>query len=197
MPFANQYVPYIQSEFVAVKNRLKTRNFYKIISYEYADGHKATFSGPKAALIFLVGITPDLKLQCIKISEVRPAKFFAWFKKLIKPSITCEQIKDFYSKQKFEKILIEDTKKGSGVFSKLKTDSVYNQVPYSFRTYSLDGIKQIKTIYLSEEWLKNTLLQMKCYEPEDLNKDGIVTDEERKIYAQQQNVAKEEKFRLS
>lgn len=197
MPFANQYIPYMKFEFAAVKNRLKPRNFYKIITYEYADGTKKTFSGPKAALIFLVGITPDQKLQCIKISEVRPAKFFAWFKKLIKPSITCEQIKQFYDLQKFEKILIEDTKLGKGIFSKLKTDSVYNQNPESFRTYSLDGIKQIKTIYLDDNWLKNTLLDMKCFEPEDLNKDGIVTKEERRIYAEQQFLAKEEKFKLS
>lgn len=197
MPYANQYIPYMKSEFVAVKNRLKTKNFYKIISYEYADGHKKTFSGPKAALIFLVGITPDMKLQCVKISEIRPQKFFGWFKKLIKPSITCAQIKDFYAKQKFEKILIEDTKKGSGIYAKLKTDSVYTQNPHTFRTYSLEGIKQIKTIYLDDQWLKNTLLGMKCFEPEDLNKDGIVTEEERRIYAEQQNLAREEKFRLS
>lgn len=196
MPFANQYVPFLKYEFEAVKNRLKTRNFYKIVSYEYADGHKKTFSGPKATLIFLIGITPDKKLKCIKISEVRPAKFFAWFKKIIKPSITCEQIKKFYDSQKFEKIIVEDTKMGSGIFSKLKTDSVYNQNPESYRTYSLEGIKTIKTIYFDDMWLKNTLLDMKCFEPEDLNKDGIVTKEERKQYEEQQFLVKQEKFKL-
>ncbi len=196
MPFANQYVPFLKYEFEAAKNRLKTRNFYKIVSYEYADGHKKTFSGPKTALIFLIGITPDQKLKCIKISEVRPVKFFAWFKKIIKPSITCEQIKKFYDSQKFEKIIVEDTKIGSGIFSKLKTDSVYNQNPESYRTYSLEGIKTIKTIYFDDMWLKNTLLEMKCFEPEDLNKDGIVTKEERKQYADQQFLVKQEKFKL-
>ncbi len=196
MPFANQYVKFIESEFTAVKNRLKTRNFYKIVSYEYVDGTKKTYSGPKTTLIFLIGITPDKKLKCIKISEVRPDKFFAWFKKVIKPSITCEQIKDFYLRQKFEKIIVEDTKVGNGIFSKLKTDAVYNQNPETFRTYTLDGIKQIKTIYLKENFLKNELLQMKCYDPMDLNKDGVVTEEEKRIYHQKYGTEKEDKFRL-
>jgi len=147
--------------------------------------------------VFLIGITPDLKLNCIKLTEVRPDKFFAWFKKIVKPSITCEQIKDFYKRQKFEKILLEDTKVGRGIFAKVKTDSVYNQNPDTYRTYSLEGIKQIKTIYLNENFVINELLQMKCYDPMDLNKDGIVTEEEKKIYRQKYGTEKEEKFRLS
>lgn len=197
MPYAAQYKKYFEKEFQAPKNRLKPKNFYKIVSYEYADGHKATFAGPKATLVFLVGISPDQKLDCIKISEVRPEKFFNWFKRLVKPSTNCAQIKDFYEKQKFEKILIEDTKIGRGVFSKLKTDSVYTQSPDTYRTYNLKGIKQIKYIYLNENWFKNVLLKKDCYEPEDLNKDGVVTAEERKIYSQDHpGKEREEKFTL-
>jgi hypothetical protein len=98
---------------------------------------------------------------------------------------------------KFEKILIEDSVKGSAVFSKVKNDSIYKENPSAFRTYNLDGIKQIKKIYLDENWLKNKLLMLECYEPEDLNKDGIVTEEERKIYQKKFATEKQEKFKLS
>ena len=196
MPFANQYKKFIKKETLAVKTSLKTRNFYKIITYEYADGTKKTFTGPKAALIFLIGITSDKKLKCLKLGEVRPEKFFAWFKKLIKPSMDCAKIRAAFINQEFHEIIIEDTKKGAGLFSKVKTDSIYTQNPTSFRTYSLEGIKQIKTIYLDENWLMNDLLGKKCYDPMDLNKDGIVTEEEKKIYLKKQNLAREEKFTL-
>lgn len=196
MPYANQYKKYIKKEFLAVKTSLKPRNFYKIITYEYADGHKATFSGPKAALVFLIGITPDRKLKCLKLGEVRPEKFFAWFKKLVKPSLTCDKIRESFVNQEFEKIIVEDTKKGAGVFAKVKTDGIYTQNPGTFRTYNIDGIKQIKTIYLDENWLMNDLLGKKCYDPMDLNKDGVVTEEERKTYLKKQNLAREEDFKL-
>lgn len=197
MSFANQYAKYISREFMAVKTSLKTRNFYKIITYEYVDGQKKTFSGPKATLVFLMGITPDKKLTCIKLSEVRPEKFFSWFKKLVKPSLKCDQIREAFVNQEFENIIIEDTRKGNGLFSKVKTDSIYTQNPSTFRTYTIDGIKQIKTIYLDENWLMNELLGKNCYDPMDLNKDGVVTEEERKIYLKKKNLAREEKFRLS
>jgi hypothetical protein len=196
MPYANQYAKYISKEFLAVKTNLKPRNFYKIITYEYADGRKQTFSGAKSTLIFLMGITPDKKITCIKLSEVRPEKFFAWFKKLVKPALKCETIRGHFINQEFEKIIIEDTRKGAGVFSKVKTDSIYTQSPGTFRTYNIAGIKQIKTIYLDENWLMNDLLGKNCYDPMDLNKDGVVTEEERKTYLKKQNLAREEKFKL-
>ncbi len=42
----------------------------------------------------------------------------------------------------------------------------------------------------------NELLGKNCYDPMDLNKDGVVTEQERKQYQRKQNLAKEENFRL-
>lgn len=197
MGFAQQYSKYFESEIQIAKNKLQTRNFYKISSYQYANGEKGTFSGPTATLIFLIAISSDRKLHCVKISEIRPEKFFAWFKRLIKPSVTCEQIKQHYDNQDFEKILIEDTTKGSAVFSKVKNDAIYKENPSAFRTYNMDGVKQIKILYPDQNWLKNKFLLMDCYEPEDLNKDGIVTEEERQIYQKKFATQRKEKFKLS
>ena len=196
MAYATQYKKFLKKEFLANKTNLKTRNFYKIISYQYADGHKQTFTGQKTTLVFLMGVTSDKKLNCIKITEVRPEKFFAWFKKLIKPSLKCETIRANFVNQEFENCIIEDTRKGAGIFAKVKTDSIYASDPTAFRTYSLEGIKQIKTVYLDENWLMNGLLGKNCYDPMDLNKDGVVTEQERKQYQRKQNLAKEENFTL-
>lgn len=195
--FATQYAKYIESEVLVAKNKLQPRNFYKISSYQYANGEKGTFTGPNATLIFLIAISSDRKLYCVKISEIRPEKFFVWLKRLVRPSITCEQIKRHYDNENFEKILIEDTVKGNAVFSKVKNDAIYKENPSAFRTYNLDGIKQIKTLYLDQNWFKNKFLLMNCYEPEDLNKDGIVTEEERQIYQKKFATQKKEKFKLT
>jgi hypothetical protein len=182
MANANLYKRYIKKQVPAVKTSLKTRNIYKIESYEYVDGTKKNFRGPEASLIFLVGISPDKKLSCVKFSEVNPDKFFAWFKNLFKPSVSCKQIKQAIGAEEFESLLLEDTIKGGAIFSKLKADSLYKKDPSVFRTYTMKGIKSISYLYLDEEYLITKLLKLKCFDDADLNEDGIVTEEEIQIY---------------
>lgn len=182
---------------MASKNKLHPRNFYRIVSYQYANGEKGTFTGPTASLIFLIAISSDRKLHCIKISEIRPEKFFAWFKRLVKPTIDCTQIQKHYKDSKFEKILIEDTIKGSAVFSKVKNDAIYKENPSAFRTYNLDGIKQIKTIYLEQNWFTNRLLSLKCMDSKDTNKDNNVTKEEKENSQKKSAADRKEKFKLT
>ena len=112
MANANLYKKYIKKQVPAVKTSLKTRNIYKIESYEYVDGTKKNFRGPEASLVFLVGISPDKKLSCVKFSEVVPDKFFAWLKGLFRPSVSCKQIKKAIGSEQFETLLISDTNKG-------------------------------------------------------------------------------------
>jgi hypothetical protein len=178
MAYANLYRKYIKKQAPAQKTNLKTRNIYKIESYQYVDGHKGTFKGPDASLVFLVGITPDRKLSCIKFSEVIPDKFFRWLKTLFKSSITCQQIRAAIGSGDFEKLLVEDTKKGAAIFSKLKTDRLYKSDPTAFRTYELKGIKSISYLYLDDTFIIEQLLKKKCFDDADLNQDGVVTEEE-------------------
>ena len=182
MANATLYKRFIKKQVSAVKTSLKTRNIYKIESYEYVDGTKKIFRGPEASLVFLVGISPDKKLSCVKFSEANPDIFFRWLKGLFKPSVTCKQIKEAIGSEEFETLLIEDTNKGGAIFSKLKSDSLYKKDPSVFRTYNIKGIKSISYLYLDDDYLITKLLKLKCFDDADLNQDGIVTEEEIKIY---------------
>lgn len=182
MANANLYKKYIKKQVPAVKTSLKTRNIYKIESYEYVDGTKKNFRGPDASLVFLVGISPDKKLSVIKFSEVVPDRFFRWLKTMFKSSVTCKQIKQAIGDGEFEKLMLSDTMKGGATFSKLKTDTLYKTDPSAFRTYTLKGIKSISYLYLDETYIIEKLLKLKCFDDADLNEDGIVTKEEIEIY---------------
>lgn len=182
MANANLYKKYIKKQVPAIKASLKTRNIYKIESYEYVDGTKKIFRGPDASLVFLVGISPDKKLSVIKFSEVIPDRFFRWLKTMFKASVTCKQIKQAIGAGEFETLLLEDTKKGGATFSKLRTDKLYKSDPTAFRTYTLKGIKSISYLYLDEMYIIEKLLKLKCFDDADLNEDGIVTEEEIAIY---------------
>jgi hypothetical protein len=182
MANANLYRKYIKKQVPAVKTNLKTRNIYKIESYEYVDGTKKIFRGPDASLVFLVGISPDKKLSVIKFSEVVPDRFFRWLKTMFKSSVTCKQIKQAIGAGEFETLMLSDTMKGGATFSKLKTDTLYKTDPSAFRTYTLKGIKSISYLYLDETYIIEKLLKLRCFDDADLNEDGIVTKEEIEIY---------------
>ena len=182
MAYANLYKKYIKKQVPAVKTSLKTRNIYKIESYEYVDGTKKNFRGPDASLVFLIGISPDRKLSVIKFSEVVPERFFRWFKTMFRSSVSCKQIKQAIGQEQFETLLISDTMKGGATFSKLKTDGLYKTDPSAFRTYTMKGIKSISCLYLDEDYIITQLLKLKCFDDADLNEDGIVTTEEIQIY---------------
>ena len=182
MTNANLYKKYIKKQVPAIKTNLKTRNIYKIESYEYVDGTKKIFRGPDASLVFLIGISPDKKLSVIKFSEVIPDRFFRWLKTMFKSSVTCKQIKKAIGNDEFETLLLSDTMKGGATFSKLKSDTLYKTDPSAFRTYTLKGIKSISYLYLDETYIIEKLLKLKCFDDADLNEDGIVTKEEIEIY---------------
>lgn len=182
MANANLYRKYIKKQVPAVKTNLKTRNIYKIESYEYVDGTKKNFRGPDASLVFLIGISPDRKLSVIKFSEVVPERFFRWLKTMFKSSVTCKQIKKAIGSEEFETLLLQDTMKGGATFSKLKTDGLYKTDPSAFRTYTMKGIKSISCLYLDDDYIITKLLKLKCFDDADLNEDGIVTEEEIAIY---------------
>jgi hypothetical protein len=82
MSYAALYKPLIQSEITTSKSRMRVRKLYKIISYEYADGESKQFRGSNAVLIFVLGIFRK-KVYCLKVTEIKPDKFFRWLKTIM------------------------------------------------------------------------------------------------------------------
>jgi hypothetical protein len=154
MPFALQYKPLIESETSVSKTLVLPRNIYRINSYKYADGKQKTLSGTTSTIVFVIGRTPDKKLSCIKISEIKPERFFKWLKKLYIKGLTEEA---WANADKLEDLIIEADVKGSKIFNSfVKPDAVmYGDNPNIYRTYSLTGIKQIEEVKFKKDVLKS------------------------------------------
>jgi hypothetical protein len=148
MPFTLQYKPFIESEESIGKTLLKPRNIYRINSYKYADGTSKSFSTSDSALVFLIGITPDKRLLCLKISEIKPEIFFRWFKKIFIKSLNEEEVNKAES---LDELLIFDNRDGRKLFSQfVKPSSLYTQEPCPYRTYTIKGIKNIEMVNLKK-----------------------------------------------
>jgi hypothetical protein len=151
MSFSARYLPFIDTEEAVSKTLVRPRNIYKIVSYEYIDGKTKTLTGPKASYVFVLGIF-EKKLNCIKLSEVRPEKFFDWFKTIFRKSLTEENVMEA---ERLDDLIILGDRQGNKLFnSYVKGKQIYNQNPCPYRTYSLDGIKQISEIKFKKEILK-------------------------------------------
>ena len=154
MPFALQYKSLIESETSISKTLVLPRNVYRINSYKYSDGKQKTLSGTTSTIVFVIGKTTDKKLSCIKISEIKPEKFFKWLQKLYIKGLTEES---FNTAEKLEDLLIEADIKGSKVFNSfVKPDAIiYGVNPNIYRTYNLTGIKQIEEVKFKKDVLKS------------------------------------------
>ena len=154
MSFALQYKPLIESETSVSKTLVLPRNVYRINSYKYSDGKQKTLSGTTSTLVFVVGKTTDKKLSCIKISEIKPEKFFKWLEKLYIKGLTEE---NWTKAENLEELLIEADVKGSKIFNSfVKPDAiVYGDNPNIYRTYNLTGIKQIEEVKFKKDVLKS------------------------------------------
>jgi hypothetical protein len=151
MPFNLQYKPFIEKEDPISKILVRPKNIYKIVYYQYADGTAKTLSGPKTAYVFVIGIY-DKKLICLKISEMRPDKFFLWLKTLFQKSLTNEKIDE---SKRLDEITIRSDRNGNAIFSRyVKGKAIVTQGKNPYRTYNMDGIQQISEITISKDILK-------------------------------------------
>jgi hypothetical protein len=151
MPFSARYLEYIESEAGVAKSLIRPRNLYKIVSYEYNDGTTKSLSGPKTSYVFVLGIF-EKKINCIKISEIRPDNFFKWFTTIFQKSLTEEKV---MKAERLEDLIVRGDRQGSRLFNNyVKGKPIYNQTPCPYRTYNLDGIKQILEIKFKKEILK-------------------------------------------
>jgi hypothetical protein len=153
MAFSSQYKPLILSEESVSKSQILPRNIYRITSYQYADGQTKTLSGTTTSIVFAIGVTSDKKLTCIKISDIKPDKFFQWLKPLFKKGLTES---DWKAEQKLGQLLILGDKQGSKIFNQfVRSNQIYTKEPTSYRTYNISGIKQIQEIRIKPDILKS------------------------------------------
>jgi hypothetical protein len=153
MAFSSQYKPLILSEESVSKSQILPRNIYRITSYQYADGQTKTLSGTTTSIVFAIGVTSDKKLTCIKISDIKPDKFFKWLKPLFKKGLTES---DWNAEQKLGQLLILGDKQGSKIFNQfVRSNQIYTKEPTSYRTYNISGIKQIQEIRIKPDILKS------------------------------------------
>jgi hypothetical protein len=155
MGFSNLYNKIVKSEFAVQKNRLAPRKVYRIVSYQYVDGELKTFSGTKSAFVFLIGITPDKTLHCLKISEVQPTKFFNWLRLNLKKNLKNEDLIQKIDQSSLDEIIVPDTRVGTRYFQNIKTNTIYSQQPGTYRTYISKNIKAInEVVFDSDQVLK-------------------------------------------
>ena len=155
MPYSLQYKPLIESESSVSKTLVRPRNIYKINSYKYKDGNTKSLSGVETSLVFVIGITPDKIVSCIKITLIKPDIFFRWLKTLIRVGLDEEKLKKAES---LEDILVLDAKNGQTIFNQfVKTSRLYRQNPPTYRTYLLKNIKNIEEVTIKKDILLNLL----------------------------------------
>jgi hypothetical protein len=153
MPFTLQYKRLIEGEENISKTLIRSRNIYRINTYKYTDGVTKTLAGTDSTLVFVIGITPDKLLCCIKISLIKPDVFFKWLKKLFAAGKNEQDVNDA---ELLEELLIFDTKKGEKIFNQfVKPSPLYRKNPPTYRTYSITGIKNIEKVTLK----KSVILQ--------------------------------------
>lgn len=152
MPYYNLYKPLIQSETIVSRTRLKPRNIYRISTYKYVDGTQKSLTGLSSTLVFVIGITPDRKLNCLKISEIRPFIFFRWLSTVIKPNITDEMIDELV---KLDEVVKNSDKLGRSLFNtSIKGKPIYKRKEHIYRTYNISGVKKISEVIFNSDTLK-------------------------------------------
>lgn len=150
MPYAIQYKKFIDKEVKTSKSKLKPRKIYRITSYTYADGEQKVMAGINTSYIFATGIYHK-KLYGIKLTLIRPDTFFKWLKTIMLKNL---KESDFIDAKLLSNYLIYGEKTGTKIFnSYVKGNSIYKKDPSAFRTYNVDGIKQISEVVLKTDKL--------------------------------------------
>jgi hypothetical protein len=151
MPYVLQYKNLIQKEDKVSKTLIKPGNIYKIMAYEYADGVKKTLSGANTSLVFVIGIF-EKQIFCLKISEMKPEKFFKWLKKVFLKNLNDEK---FDEAQHLKELLVKVDKSGKQLYSSFVKPSTIARGPINpYRTYNLSGISIVTEVTIKKEILK-------------------------------------------
>jgi hypothetical protein len=135
------------------KRSLQPYGVYKISTYKYADGNKERLAGSEETIIFVTGIYQK-KVSALKLSNILPANFFKWFKKLTKPDDVVE------STLKLPEIGLYDIGEtfdvgGDRIYNGyIKNNRDFVAKGAAYRTYNLDGIQYSTEIFFKQDTLK-------------------------------------------
>jgi hypothetical protein len=155
MAFHLEYIPLITEQNKVSKSSIEPRNIYKINSYKYKEGVTKPLSGIDTALVFVIGITPDKTVCCLKISEVKSKIFFTWLSKLAKKGLSSEEIDE---SEQLSDLLMVDNRDGKKIFNQfVKSSRIYRADPFPYRTYILGSIKNVEEIKINKDLLKKYL----------------------------------------
>jgi hypothetical protein len=155
MQFSLQYKPLIESESSVSKTMIRPRNIYKINSYKYKDGVTKSLAGVETSIVFVIGISREKVVSCLKITLIKPDLFFKWLKKLVRAGLSEEEMQNAES---LEDLIIVDNKDGNKIFNQfVKPSRLYIQNPPAYRTYLLKNIKNIEEVKIKKEILLNFL----------------------------------------
>ena len=135
------------------KGNLKPYGVYKISTYKYADGNKERLAGSEETIIFVTGIYQK-KVSALKLSNIPPANFFKWFKKLVKSdnivenALTLPEIGLYDLGETFDL-------GGNRVYDGyIKNNRDFVAKGAAYRTYNLDGIQYSTEIFFKQDTLK-------------------------------------------
>ena len=134
------------------KGNLKPYGVYKISTYKYADGNKERLAGSEETIIFVTGIYQK-KISALKLSNIPPANFFKWFKKLIKTDDVVKDLLELDNTALYDLGEVFD-KGGNRVYDGyIKNNRNFVAKGAAYRTYNLDGIQYSTEIFFKQDTL--------------------------------------------
>ena len=150
MPYAAQYLQYVEAEIPVSRTLIRPRNIYRIKNYKDVEGKTHTYNGNNSAIVFVLGIA-DKKVWAVRMTDIRPVFFWNWMKPMFRPGlIVNDKIK------RLEDMLIKDTRNGKKIFENfVKTKQIYSLKPEVFRTYELAGVNTISELKMDLNFLKS------------------------------------------
>jgi hypothetical protein len=135
------------------KRNLQPYGVYKISTYKYADGNKERLAGSEETIIFVTGIYQK-KVSALKLSNIQPADFFKWFKKLTKSEKEVENVLNSPQIGMYDLGEVLD-KGGDRVYNGyIKNNRDFVAKGAAYRTYNMDGIQYSTEIFFKQDTLK-------------------------------------------
>jgi hypothetical protein len=135
------------------KGNLQPYGVYKISTYKYADGNKERLAGSEETIIFVTGIYQK-KVSALKLSNIPPANFFKWFKKLTKSDNVVESVLESSQIGLYDLGDVFDTGGNRVYDGYIKNNRDFVAKGAAYRTYNMDGIKYSTEIFFKQDTLK-------------------------------------------
>jgi hypothetical protein len=134
------------------KGNLQPYGVYKISTYKYADGNKERLAGSEETIIFVTGIYQK-KVSALKLSNIPPADFFKWFKKLTKNDSVVKRVLESSQIGLYDLGDVFDTGGNRVYDGYIKNNRDFVAKGAAYRTYNMDGIQYSTEIFFKQDTL--------------------------------------------